>query len=194
MATNFEKIASQVNKVKNKDSTAFTRLYELTYQRIYFLAYSILKNEQDAQDVVQETYIKVLKYIDTLKDGKAFVKWAEKIAYSISIRALSKRRDTLVEDEVLQSISDENTSTSPLTQTVAKDDIEILNQHILQLDPVLRATIVFKYFDGYKISTIAKIMDCPEGTVKSRLSIAKKKLRLSLTKEGRKDVYVGFFI
>ncbi len=193
MAMNHAKIAKLVEKVKDNDSQAFTSLYEMTYQRMYFLAYSILKNEQDAQDVVQETYIKILKHIKSLKDGKAFVKWAEKVVYTISIREISKRKSESMDDEVMNSIPDDESS-NPLSKTVAKNDVDILTEHIYRLDPVLRSTLIFKYFDGYKITTISKIMECPEGTVKSRLSIAKKKLRESLTKSGRRDVYVGFFI
>ena len=73
MKDNYKEIAILVERLKAQDKSVFPKLYELTYQRIYFLCFSILRNEEDAKDAVQETYIKVLLNIGSLQNNELFI-------------------------------------------------------------------------------------------------------------------------
>lgn len=172
----YNDLGSLVRRVKENDSQAFTMLYELTYQKIYLLSMSILKNDCDAQDVVQETYIKILDSIYTLNDESLFIAWSHRIAYHLSLRALQKRRNFQEEEQLTSEIPDCDTDHDPFTAMIHNDQKKHLARSLMRLEPVLRATIILRYFEYMKISDIAIVMDCPVGTVKSRLRVAKKLL------------------
>lgn len=198
MAISHDKIAKLVERAKTDDSQAFTELYELTYQKIYYIAFSILKDRYEAQDAVQETYIKIFASLHTLADDKLFVAWSNKIAYNVCLRYLEKLKDTSASKDA--SVSDEHLDrliesdrNDPLLKAVKDERHRVLMKHISGLEPELKATVLFKYFEELKISEIALVMDCPEGTVKSRLNTAKRKLREQIRKKGTGDILLGAF-
>lgn len=191
MKLNFREISTLVRRVKMGDNLAFPKLYELTYQRIYFLCFSILQNEEDAQDAVQETYIKILTNLSSLQKNKLFIAWSNKIAYGICMRMLSKHKPDLPGEEFLRTIPDERQLVNPEAEMMKTETAEALASMIGQLDPVLRSTMILKYFENLKISQIAIIMDCPEGTVKSRLHTAKRLLKEVIQSE-KKEYILSF--
>lgn len=193
MNLNHNKIGALVQRVKQKDGQAFALLYERTYQKIYFLALSILKNEHDAQDAVQETYIKILASIDTLGDEKLFIAWSNRIAYNVSIRMLEKRKDVPMDGELMSAVPDHNMHHDPLTETIQDEQKRFILKSVQGLDPILRTTVLLKYFENMKINEIAVVMDCPSGTVKSRLNTAKKQLQASMSSERSASMFMGMF-
>lgn len=190
---NYRKLGELINRIKEKDSQAFTQLYEQTYQKIYFLSLSILKNEADAQDATQETYIKILNNIDNLKDVTMFTAWSNRIAYNVCMRIIENRRDIATEDEELAMIADTCLEVNPLYMATKNEKKQMFAKLIDNMEPVLRATVVMKYYQGLKISEISTAMACPEGTVKSRLNTAKKQLLKAITKEGSDGFFYGAF-
>lgn len=193
MKNNYREIASLVAKLKANDQSVFTKLYELTYQRLYFLCFSVLKNEEDSQDALQETYIKILANISSLQDNTLFIAWANKIAYSICIRMVTKNKPSPVDDEFLVSFADEDESRQPYVSAEKSERSRVLSSMIDNLDGTLRTTLILKYYDDLKISQIAEIMDCPEGTVKSRLNTAKRLLKASIEKERKGGILLSAF-
>lgn len=185
MKLDYKAIASLVARAKQNDSQAFTDLYQLSYQKLYYLSYSILKDEYEAQDAVQETFIKIMSSLDTLNDTKLYIAWSNRIAYNICIRMLSKRKDIPVVDEHFDSTPDYSKVSDPLHQVLKGERKQTLATLVEDLPPLLQATITLKYYQDMKISDIAMIMSCPEGTVKSRLNKAKKQLLKSTVKENR---------
>ena len=92
MKRNRNELVTVVKQLKENDSYAFSRLYELTYQKLYFFCYSLLKNEHDAQDALQETYIKIYSNLHSLENDDSFVVWMNKISYNVCITMIKKRR------------------------------------------------------------------------------------------------------
>lgn len=193
MRDNFKEITQLVEKLKRQDDSAFSKLYESTYQRIYFLCFSILKNEEDAKDAVQDTYVKILANISSLQNDKLFMAWANKIAYNICMSMLTKPQPTLVDDDFLSSFVDINENNDPYHALERSQKVIALSSLINDLDPILRSTLIFKYFDNLKIKQIAEIMDCPEGTVKSRLNTAKKLLKSAIKQERKGGILISGF-
>ncbi len=177
MKYDYEYIASLVEKIKQKNTDAFVKLYELSYQSLYYLSFSILKNKEDAEDALQDSYMKILQKIDELKDGKAFFVWAKRITYSICIRMLEKKKPDSVSDDILSNYCDENDEHNPEGVLMKQELENSILSVIDQLPALLRSTVIFKYYDDFKIEQIAEIMDCPVGTVKSRLYTAKNMLK-----------------
>lgn len=191
----YTKISKLVNKVKEGDSKAFAELYSLTYQKVYLLALSILKNKSMAEDITQEVFLKVLESIDTLKDGKLFIAWINKITYTYSIHEIYKvkKLKEVSSDDILHIKSDESEDQDPLDLYISKEDsIEFMNL-INKLTRIQSTILVLRYFEGLKISEIAYILDIPEGTVKSRLNKAKKKFQKIYTSETKKRKHMYGF-
>ncbi|HCY06803.1 MAG TPA: hypothetical protein DHS57_05960 [Erysipelotrichaceae bacterium] len=187
---NHKQIAKLVKRTKDGDSDAFAKLYEMTYQKVYFFSLYLTKNETLAQDVVQETFIDALKYLDTLKNDKAFVAWLNKINYSTALRILKKEKNISLTDEYLYNIPDTSESSYPMEMIIKDDQRNEVLQCIATLPYGLRAVIILKYYHDMKDREIALILDCPVGTVKSRLNTARRMLKEQLV--ARKEaVYEG---
>lgn len=172
------KVGKLVSKCKNGDSQAFADLYSLTYQKVYFLSLSILKDESMAEDAVQEVFLIVLKSIDKLEKPKLFLAWLNKITYNHCIKEISKLKKLgeVNSDNVLPIVSDNSKDTNPLESYIVKESNNELMSLINKLSSIHATILVLKYFDELKISEIAYILNISEGTVKSRLSNAKKNL------------------
>lgn len=176
MKADYIEIGNLVSQLRAHDPHGFTMLYEITHKEFYFFALSLLKNEQDAQDATQDTYVKILTSIHTLENNTLFIAWSKRILYHICLRMLDRKREVPVDEELLYSIIDISQRCNPLDILVENECKRTLIKQIQALSPVLSTTLFLKYYGHMKIHEIALIMDCPEGTVKSRISTAKKQL------------------
>lgn len=174
-----KRVVELVRRYQAGDKSAYDGIYSLTYNGIYYMVYKMLRDEYEAQDVVQEIYVTIYKNLAELDDPQSFKKWANRIAWHAAVSHIremgirnGERRDGA---ELTEDISDE------------KDPIAELEQHsaVMQavdtLEPGIRAVVLMKYFQNLKEKEIAEIVGIPVGTVKSRLSNAKKQLSEKLT-------------
>ncbi|NLC96354.1 MAG: sigma-70 family RNA polymerase sigma factor [Erysipelotrichaceae bacterium] len=186
---NHKQIAKLVKKVKEGDSNSFAKLYELTYQKVYFFSLYLTKNETLAQDVVQETFIYALKQINTLKDDKLFVAWLNRINYTTALKILEKEKNISLSEEDLYSIPDHNPNSNPMKKIVVDSEKEEILSAISTLPYGLRAVIIMKYYHDMKNKEIAMALDCPVGTVKSRLNTARNLLKHKLIHIKEEEAY-----
>lgn len=182
----YQKIANLVEQVKADDGEAFAELYSLTYQKFYYFAYMLLQNEQDSQDILQDSYLEILQSIHKLNNNTAFVAWAERIIYHSCMKFKNKQVEIPVEQDELPL--PQNDSMSPISQAESKELSQVLFSMILDLDPGFRAVIFMRYVEQFKIAEIAEILECPLGTVKSRIHLAKKQLRRAALASKHKNV------
>lgn len=181
---------SLVITAKNGDTKAFEELYQLYYDKIYALIMMTVKNSADTEDILQLSFIKAWQNISKLSDPKAFNTWLQRIALNESKMMLRKTRPDLSADdegengEMLQLESD-----LLLPQEYAeRDDLSIrLRKIIEELSVVQRDTILLYYYNEMSIEEIAQIMECSEGTVKSRLFLARKAIKTEIEEKERKS-------
>ncbi|MBS6025968.1 MAG: RNA polymerase sigma factor, partial [Paeniclostridium sordellii] len=175
MNRDYEKISELVNKVKEGDLQAFDELYSLTYNKVYLLALSILKNKVMAEDSAQIISLKSLKSVNQLKNPKTFIAWINKITYNYCLQEISKlkreKNTEYKEDFMMNSKSYEYQD--PLEFFLLKESQKEILYLISKLSEKQSTILVLKYFEGLKISEIAYVLDIPEGTVKTRLHKAK---------------------
>ncbi|MCI6272375.1 MAG: sigma-70 family RNA polymerase sigma factor [Erysipelotrichaceae bacterium] len=183
-AINHNEIKNLVIKVKNGDSNAFSSLYEMTYQSVYFFSIYLTHDENLAYDVVQETYMHALKYINTLKDEKLFVSWLNKINYRIALKIIEKEKNINISDDEITNIVDENPHSNPLFTIMENEKKKEINELISHLPYPMRIVVIMKYFKDMKEKEIAEAIEVPIGTVKSRLNKAKKILKENLKNKG----------
>ncbi len=192
MEINNEQIAELVTKVQNGDGNAFNKLYELTNQRAYFVALEFVKNDSDAEDILQDSYIKALQKITELDKPESFQGWLNRIVANKCKDFIKKKKPMLFEaeeNEVFEVIPDEDTSFAPeenLDQTeLQRTVLEILDE----LSEEKRACIMMTYYEEMSVSEVAQTLEIPVGTVKTRLFSARKDLKEKFSRRGITSLY-----
>lgn len=188
-----EKLVQLVDQLKLGNEESFSEIYNLTNKYIFYVIMKITKNEEQTYDLMQETYIQIYNKISTLEDSKAFLSWAGRIATNKTYRYMKKNRKELLVDEENEYIFDntfeEREEFIPHEVLESEEKKRLIREIIESLSEVQKLTVYKYYFYMQSISQIAEDMECSEGTVKSRLNYARKKIEegvLDLEKKGTK--------
>ena len=195
MHYDYDALAELVAKIKDGDMAAFRLLYEKTQRQIYYFALKIMRNKEEAEDVLQETYINAYRHIGKCKNDRAVVKWLTTIAYNIMrdrMAVLAKANQMFVHDseeqEVLDQVMDEFSIEEEL---IRKEDKAHILDLIDKLPEKQRITLYMYYFKGLSAAEIAEVCDCKENLIYKRLHDArnaiKKRLQQEMTKGGSGD-------
>lgn len=177
-----ERNLSIVLSAKKGNTEALNILLDEYKDDIYAITYASLKNKHDAEDATQQTMITIWNSIGSLKDAEAFENWAYRIAYTRSLNIINarKKREIIVEDDIcdiLDSDSVESDLMLPQEYAENNDLRERLLRIIDSLSSVQRETVVLYYFHEKNIEEISEIMNCSQGTVKSRLYLARNAIK-----------------
>jgi len=175
---------------KNGNEKSFEELYKIYYQKVYSLAKMTLKNEADAEDALQLTFVSAWKNISSLEDNAAFNSWIQRITLNQCYALLRTSRPvvSIDDDESDEHGITELESDLMLPEVYAqKEDLRTrLGKIINSLSEVQRQTIQLYYFDELSVDEIADTMECSTGTVKSRLFLARKAIRTEIEETERK--------
>jgi RNA polymerase sigma-70 factor (ECF subfamily) len=164
---------------------AYETLVNRYRQRVYGLAYSMLRNEQDAIDLSQETFVKAWQAIRGFKKNASFYTWLYRITTNLCIDFVRKRdrRPTVPFEEAVDPDADANVDVPPSNQPSPVDEArrkelrEQIDAALLELSPEHRAVVQLREFEGLEYAEIAKVVGCSLGTVMSRLHYARKHLQ-----------------
>ena len=154
----------------------FIKLINQNRLKLYKTAMAILKNDENVNDAIQETLLSAYKNIDKLENKEYFLTWIITILRNKCFDTLKRNKKIISIDETEM----QNKETYYDTYKVESSLERILNK----IDSDLKEVTVLYYYDELTVKEIARIMSIPEGTVKSKLSRAREKLRLLLEKEG----------
>lgn len=165
-----------VAQMKCGDRNAFTQIYDKYKDSVYRTACLICQNAADGEDVMQETFIKVYLHCKELRANNMFRYWLFQILNRTAYQHLNSKHVELPDENI---IAKADSDTIPLTEEtlIQKEQHSELYQAILKLDYKLRIVVILYYFNEIPTKQIAKIVGCYEGTVKSRLHTARKKLK-----------------
>lgn len=152
------------------DNSVFEKLVLQNEQTLYRVSMSMLKNEADAQDAVHDAILKAFEKIDTLKKEEAFSAWLTRILIRCCYKQLKRNKHYDVFGENLPEASSRD---NPYV------DLEI-GEAINNLSPKIRVVIILYYVENYSIKEITRILNIPEGTVKSRLKSGRQQLKSEL--------------
>lgn len=166
-------------KAAEGDMTAFEELYKQTEHTVYFTCLKLIGNEHDAKDVMQETYIKAFEKLPELSDFSKFPAWLNRIAVNNCKMLFRKPKDDYLEDmpEQMSELTDEDTLTPEDYVYDAEKRRVVMDIIDTKLSEAQRQTVILYYFNEMSVTEIAAVMECPEGTVKYRLSAARDKIR-----------------
>ena len=162
--------SADVKLAKKGDTLAFSRLYETVYKDLYHIALYSLKSSHDASDVVSDTVLDAFCSIDKLKEPEKFRNWIMKIL-SAKIKRKQKKYFNVTEE-----IGDDFPDISDFDY----DSVE-LKEALNKLDSQSRMMLSMSVLGGYTSDEISEMCEIKSGTVRSRLSRIKEKLRLELT-------------
>ena len=175
-----ENIQDLVARVISGDMQAFEAIYQATYRQVYYTCLSFLKNEQNTLDMMQETYITALTHLQQLDEPERIAAWLNRIAVNKCKDFLTKKMPVLMDDESIidQPVLEENDNFLPESYVLNAEKRKIILTIMQEeLTAIQYQTILLYYFDGMSVPEIAACMECPEGTVKYRLSAARGKIK-----------------
>jgi len=143
------------------------------------VAYSVLRNREDAEDVAQEAFAKAYRSFRQLRDRERFRAWLVRMTWRMALdRQRSNRRRVAREDHADGWLPPSGgSSTQPASHLEARERAEHLWRAIDGLSEKLRVVIVLAGIKGHDIREVAALLELPEGTVKSRLFAARQQLR-----------------
>ncbi len=176
-----------VKQMKKGDKASFDMLYEKYKNMALHTAYLITGDYSYSEDVVQDTFVKVYLHCKELKNDSGFKAWMMQILVRTAYKCGRKKSRELPDDEVTQKM-DTGRTLSSLEQVIMQEEAEAITQAVRKLPVKQRTVVVLYYYQEYQISEIAQIVGCLEGTVKSRLHTARKKLKSVLKTELRTTV------
>ena len=179
-----------VQRVQAGDVAAFDQLMLKYRERVYGVVYNLTSNREDTADLTQDAFIKAFQAINRFNGQSSFFTWLYKIAVYSTLTHLRRNRlrnffslEKLNEEEIgskiLEQAADKNTSDR---DTYLHELQEKLNEAMQKLSIKHRTVISLFEIDGLSHTEIAQIMDCSEGTVRSRLHYAKQFLQGELSK------------
>ena len=171
-----------VRQMKEGDKASFDLLYEKYRNTALRTAYLITGNFPLSEDIVQDTFVKIYLHCRELKNDSGFKAWMMQILVRTAYRSGKKESREVPDEEVVQK-ADTGGIPSSLEQVLAREEAGAIAEAVRTLPMKQRSVVVLYYYQEYRISEIAGIMGCLEGTVKSRLHTAKKQLRRMLTDE-----------
>lgn len=175
-------ISKLVEQIKEGDNKSFDKLYKLTEKEIWFTCISFLKNETNAQDIMQETYITAFLKIQTLDKTAQFRSWLNKIAVNKCKDYLKGKGEIQLNDEILENevVQDELTIPEEYITNQSKREC-ILSLMQEALTDVQYQTVIMYYFNEMSVSEIAEFFECSKGTVLSRLNYSRAKMKKAIT-------------
>jgi RNA polymerase sigma factor (sigma-70 family) len=158
-----------LERIKNKDKKAFEELYNIYSEYALRVALAVTKDKSNAADTVQETFIRVYKYIDSYDLDKPFKTWFYNILINECNRILSKSPKVILIDDF--------TSTNYEKGNDTDNKHEDLYSAIENLEDINRIPIVLMYLEGFSEVEISNIMGVNINTIKSRLYKGRQKLK-----------------
>ncbi len=159
-------------KLKEKDRIAQRKVYEQLAGKLYVICKRYLKNEEEAEEALADTFIIIFTKVEQLQNPDVFEGWAKKIAVNQCLQTLRKKKEMLIsiDDEtfVEKRLADENSEF-----TFEKDILTLLNY----LPEGCRTIFNLFAIEGYPHREIAEMLSISEGTSKSQVNFARKKLQ-----------------
>lgn len=179
-----------VRQCRQGDSAAMERLILKYQNRIYNVILKICADHDDAAELTQETFVKVIENIDNFQGRSGFYTWAFRIAVNLTLNYCQRNarfgfssldaeqvRYNSQPGRVLKEFLSDDSSPDPVAIAENRELCEIAVESLKKLDDAQRAVVVLRDIEGMSYAQIANVLDVELGTVRSRLSRGRKKLR-----------------
>jgi RNA polymerase sigma-70 factor, ECF subfamily len=167
-----------VERVKNNDREAFVALTKMYQRSVFHLAYAFFRNQEDAMDVVQETFLRCHQKMHLYQSGRSFKNWLLQIAKNMCIDYYRKHQKDDREHTSGTPLADIQASFFDGQNTEKQSQLnDVFSKCLQSLTPKQRTIFVLKHYHQMKYKEIAQTLDIAVGTVKSLNFKAVKKMR-----------------
>jgi len=177
-----------VIRVRDGDLEALGELYERHKAQVYRTALAITRDEGAAEDILQETFLRIYTYADRIDESLPFEPWLYRVTVNLAYSWISRVKRWL---NSLQASLDRwvlPIQRYPEKAAEKHEQWQVLQRAIDSLPPAHRVVIILFYLEELSLKEIAYVVDVPEGTVKSRLYYARESLRKALVERERRLV------
>ena len=159
------------------------KIYNEAYKAVYWTAMALLKNEADAEDIVQDTFVTLIESYDSIKDKSKVMPWLKKIAANKCLDRIKLAKTDTVEDEFFEDVEAVPEDFLP-DMIVESAEMRKIIMDIIErsLSDDIRRTLILFYFDEMSTKEIAETLGVPEGTVRRRLNFARNKIKKEVEK------------
>lgn len=183
--------AALLARAANGDARAFRELVERHQRRAYSVAYGLVRNAEDAREVVQEAFIRVFRHRAEFAGQASFSTWLYRIVVNLSIDLLRKRSpgkgiefDENVDTEgAPDELIPRRDGTDPFATLDRKRLVEAMHKALEQLPPYHRAVILLRELEGLSYEEMATALEVSKGTIMSRLFHARRKMQRLLKEQ-----------
>ena len=177
-----------INLVKKGDSRAFDILVVKYQDRLIYSVYKFCKDLELSQDITQEAFVKAFRNIDKFRGESSFYTWIYRIAINTAKNYFSNKSrgaETYNEDILDTALSDMSlNSDNPETLLAAEEMKDAVNLAFQNLPDEIRSTLSLREYDGLSYEEIAKVQNCPIGTVRSRIFKGRELINETFSKLG----------
>lgn len=159
------------------------QIYNEAYKAVYWTAMSLLKNEADAEDIVQDTFVALIESYDSIKDKSKVTSWLKKTAANKCLDRIKLAKTDTMDEEFFDNVEAVPEDFLP-DSIVESEDARKIVMNIINnsLSDDIRRTLILFYFDDMSIKEIAGALGVPEGTVSRRLNFARNKIKKEVEK------------
>ena len=165
-----------IERLSNGDTAALYQLYDKYSAALYGVILRMCQNDSDAQDLLQETFVKIWRNINQYDSSKGrFYTWAYRIARNTTLNSLRSRNDLIQNDDL--SVYETKASDE------SKQEDTLLKGSLQKLEPHHQKAIALVYYQGYTHQEAHEVMGVPLGTFKSYVRQALKQLRKTYANE-----------
>lgn len=171
-----------VVRMQNGDEQAFYELYERYKDSLFHTACLICGNQADGEDVLQETFVTAFYHCRELKKPEMWKYWLFQIMRRKAFEVVKKKKREIPEEKIIE-LADENFAGQSELEILEQEERHVIWKVIEKLPIKQKTIIILFYFNDMSVTQISKIMECSEGTVKSRLFLARNRLKKILTEE-----------
>lgn len=180
-----------LDEARSGSDPAFGRLVSRWERPLFHFVYRMIARPEDARDICQETFMRVISNADRFRPGAKFSTWMYQIALNLCRDQMRKKRrwslivsDTGGDHEATSTESWTSSLDAPEAAMEMSERRSVLREALREIPSAQREVVVLKEFEGLKFREIAEILGCPESTVKSRMYYALNGLREALGKRG----------
>jgi RNA polymerase sigma-70 factor, ECF subfamily len=173
------------------EEEAFSRIVRQWEGKVFNLAWRMLGNREDAQDIVQETFLSIFKSIRNLRDPNSFSTWLYKITLNHCRARRKSRSSSLLLSDVVSEQSEDNGGLLNVLPSARNDSksvetLDLVRKALADLSEEHRTAIILKEYLGLSLEELAGVMNCPLSTAKSRLYHGLRDVQRNLKRMGIK--------
>jgi RNA polymerase sigma factor (sigma-70 family) len=178
-----------VSRCLRGDETAWEELVRLHTRKVYALCFRFTGNNQEAQDLTQEVFLRVFKTVKTFRSTEgSFATWLARVTRNLLIDNYRRTRQERVTDSIEEQLpvleeAGAAASTRPDHALAGREASEILQAALQRLSPDLREAVILRDLQEMEYREIADVLRIPEGTVKSRINRGRAELARLLRKQ-----------